>query len=266
MKRRLKTLEELLTLRPPFHRRKRRWNTRRKGMDTIKKLRPFVTRSNRERASTVIRLKNRLRLERHIYGGRFVGSSDILDSERPALYKQDAHVFFLGTDKRVFWNAYIVTARKAFWDEVGSMASARTRKLMPKEEKPWDIDDLFEPVSSNAWGQATAYRMREQNESYDELGGMIRREYEAKLEKEIIATEPPEIFESFTIDNGYEYGIGLNVVIDAELIDRETVERVIDRFLELSETDWRAESPVPRDKLPFITNMEALMTIPGDQR
>ena len=58
----------------------------------------------------------------------------------------------------------------------------------------------------------------------------------------------------------------LNVVIDAELIDKETVERVIDRFLELGETDWRAEPPVPRDKLPFITNMEALMTIPEDQR
>ena len=266
MKRRL-ALDELLNPRRPIRRRrKRKLSPHRKKMGGLWNLKPFVTRSNRERASAVIRLKNRLRLERHIYGGRFVGSSDILAPERPVLYKQDAHVFFLGTDKRVFWNAYIVTARKAFWDEVGSMASGRTRKLMPKEEKPWDIDDLFEPVSFNAWGQATAYRMREQNESYDELGGMTRREYEAKLEKEIIATEPPEIFESFAIDKGYEYGIGLNVVIDAELIDKETVERVIDRFLELGETDWRAEPPVPRDKLPFITNMEALMTIPEDQR
>lgn len=235
-------------------------------MGVIRKLRPFVTRSNRERASAVIRLKNRLRLQRHIYGGRFVGSLDILDPERPVLYKQDAHVFFLGTDKRVFWNAYIVTARKAFWDEVGSMASGRARQLMPKEEKAWDISDLFEPASFNAWGQATTYRMRERNDTYEAFGGLTRREYEAKLEKEIIAAEPPEIFESFTIDNGYEYGIGLNVVIDAELIDKETVERLIDRFLELGETAWRAESPVPRDRLPFETEMEALMTIPEDQR
>ena len=265
MTRRL-TLDDLLNPRRPFHRRKRGWNPRRKRMGVIRKLRPFVTRSNRERASAVIRLKNRLRLERHIYGGRFVGSSDILDPERPALYKQDAHVFFLGTDKRVLWNAYIVTARKAFWGEIGSMASDRARALMPKEEKPWDISDCFEPTSFNAWGQATTYRMCERNETYEVFGGLTLREYKAKLEKEIITNEPPEIFESFAIDRGYEYGIGLNMVIDVELIDRETVERVIDRFLELGETNWRADSPAPRDRLPFETEMDALMTISPDKR
>ncbi|CAK7049923.1 MAG: hypothetical protein DELT_00997 [Desulfovibrio sp.] len=266
MTRRLKTLEEILNPRRPLRRRKKGWNLRRKRMGVIRKLRPFVTSSNRKRASAVIKLKNKLRFQRHIFGGRFIGDSDIVKPDRPVLYQQEALAYFPGTDKRVLWNAHIVTARKAFWGEVGSMALDRTGALMPKDEKPWNIDDLFEPVSFNAWGQATAYRMLERDETYEELGGMSRREYEAKLEKEIIANEPPEIFESFAVDRSYEYGIGLHVVVDAELIDREVVERVIDLFLEGGETDWRAESPVPRHKLPFETEMKAMMTIPEDQR
>ena len=167
----------------PFHRRKRGWNPHRKRMGVIRKLRPFVTRSNRKRAGMVIRLKNRLQLERHIYGGRFVGSADIMDPARPDLYKQDAHVFFLGTDRRVFWNAYIVTARNAFWDAVGSLTSRRTNEKLPHEEKPWNIDDLFEPLAFNAWGQPTAFRMREQNGTYEALGGLTRKEYKSETRK-----------------------------------------------------------------------------------
>ncbi|SBW10971.1 conserved hypothetical protein [uncultured delta proteobacterium] len=266
MKNRLKTLEEILNPRRPFRRRRRGWNPRRKRMGVIRKLRPFVTRSNRKRASEVIKLRNKLRLRRHIYGGRFIGTSDLVDPERPILYKQEAQVFFPGTDKRVLWNVQIATARKAFWDEVGDMALKRTAAMLPREKGPFDIRDMFEPVSFNAWGQATSYTMRERNETYEELGGMTRREFEAQLEKKIIASEPPEIYESFSIDRGYEYGIGLHVVVDSEMIDRETVERVIDRFFAVGETDWRAESPVPRDRLPFETEMEALMTIPEEQR
>ena len=266
MTRRPKTLEEILYTRRPLRRRKKGWNLRRKRMGVIRKLRSFVTRSNRKRASAVIKLKNKLRFQRHIFGGRFIGDSDIINPDRPVLYRQEASAFFPGTDKRVLWNAHIITACKAFWDEVGSLAFDRVWGVTPKEEKERDIFDDFEPVSFNAWGQATAYRMRERNESHEAFGGLTRREYKAKLEKEIIANEPPEIYESFTTDDAYEYGIGLKVVVDAEQIDREIVELVIDRFLAVGETDWRAESPVPRDRLPFETEMDALMTIPEDQR
>lgn len=267
MTRRLKTLEEILNPRRPFRRRRRRrLSPHRRKMGGMWNLKPFVTRSNRERVSAVIKLRNKLRMRKHIFGGRFIGDSDIVNPDRPVLYQQEAFVYFPGTDKRVLWNAYIITARKAFWDKVGSMAFDRTRAMLPKEEKERDIFSDFEPVSFNAWGQATAYRLRERDESFEELGGMTQLEYEAKLEKEIIASEPPEIYESFSIDRGYEYGIGLKVVVDAEQINRETVEMVIDRFLAAGEADWRSEAAVPREKLPLETEMEALMTIPPDKR
>ena len=266
MTRRPKTLEEILHPRRPLRRRKRGWNPRRKKMGVIRKLRPFVTLSNRKRASAVIKLRNKIRMRRHIFGGRFIGDSDIVNPDRPVLYQQEGFAYFPGTDKRVLWNAHIITARKAFWDEVGSIAFDRVWAVTPKEEKERDIFEDFEPVSFNAWGQTTAYRMRERNETYEAFGGLTREEYKGKLEKEIVANESPEIFESFAIDRSYEYGIGLKVVVDAEQIDREIVELVIDRFLAVGETDWRAESPVPRNRLPFKTEMDALMTIPEDQR
>lgn len=264
---RSKTLDEILNPSRPLRRRKRGWNPRRKRMGVIKKLRPFVTRSNRERASAVIKLRNKIRMQRHIFGGRFIGDSDIVNPDRPVLYQQEAFAYFPGTDKRVLWNAHIITVRKAFWDEVGDMASKRAAALLPKRDAPFNIDDLFEPVTFNAWGQATAYRMREREEErYDVFGGMTEREYEAELEKEIIAAEPPEIYESFFIDDEYEYGIGLKVVVDVEQIDREIVETVIDRFFTVGERDWRAETPVARERLPFEREWDALMTIPENQR
>lgn len=267
MTHRPKTLEESLNPRRLYRRRKRGWNPRRKRMGVIRKLRPFVTRSNRKRASAVVKLRNKIRLQRHIFGGRFIGDSDIVNPNRPVLYQQECFAYFPGTDKRVLWNAHIITARKAFWDEVEDIASKRTAALRPQKEEPFNIDELFEPMTFNAWGQATTYRMRErEEETHESFGGMTEREYSAKLEKEIIVNEPPEIYESFAVDRSYEYGIGLKVVVDAEQIDREIVELVIDRFLAIGETDWRTESPVQREKLPFETKMEAMMTIPEDQR
>ena len=196
----------------------------------------------------MIKLRNKIRMRRHIFGGRFIGDSDIANPDRPVLYQQEAFAYFPGTDKRVLWNAHIITARKAFWDEVGGLAFDRVWAVTPKEEKERDIFEDFEPVSFNAWGQATAYRIRERNEVHDAFSGLTREEYKARLEKEIIANEPPEIYESFSTDDEYEYGIGLKVVVDAEQIDREIVELVIDRFLAAGGTDWRAEFPVPREE------------------
>ena len=267
MTRPLKTLEEILNPRRPLRcRRRRRLSPHRRKMGGMWNLKPFVTRSNKERAGAVIKLRNKLRMHKHLFGGRFIGDPDIVNPDRPVLYQQEALVYFPGTDKRVLWNAYIITARKAFWDEVGSMAFDRVWAMLPKEEKEQDIFSDFEPVSFNAWGQATEYRLREEDESYEELEGMTREEYKARLEKEIVTNEPPEIYESFAIDKSYEYGIGLKVVVDAEQIDRETVEMIIDRFLAVGETDWRSETAVPREKLPFETEMEAMMTIPPDKR
>jgi hypothetical protein len=71
------------------------------------------------------------------------------------------------------------------------------------------------------------------------------------LTEEIVKHEPPKVFESFTTDHSYRYGIGLNVVIHAEEINRATIEKAIYRFRTIGETDWQAAEPVPRNELPY---------------
>lgn len=69
--------------------------------------------------------------------------------------------------------------------------------------------------------------------------------------------EPPVIHESFTIEPGYRYGIGLYAVVQADEINRE----VIERFREAGEKDWQSEHPVSLELLPVETQEEALSKI-----
>lgn len=250
----------------PYRQRTFKFSSRRKRMGVLKKIRPFMTRSPRVRANEVVRLRNLLRMTSSLFGGRFTGNPSIVDPERPLLYQQDAEVYFLGTDKRVLWSAYIRTAREEFWNETGERAKARVSAMLSKEEQRQRSSLRFQPIEYNAWGQPTSFILMEHEERYPQFGDLTYNQYREQVEKEIITSGPPEIYESFTIDEKYEYGIGLFAVVDAESISRETIEQVIDRFLENGETDWRSETPVPRSKLPFETEMETMKTIPLEKR
>lgn len=66
------------------------------------------------------------------------------------------------------------------------------------------------------------------------------------------------IHESFQDDRHYVYGIGLDIVLDVGAIDQKAIEMAIDRILAVGETDWESPDPVLRDRLPTVTQMEAL--------
>jgi hypothetical protein len=53
------------------------------------------------------------------------------------------------------------------------------------------------------------------------------------LKAEIVRNEPPTVFESFSLDRSYAYGIGLCIVLDAEVVDRTAI-------------------PVPQVRLPGV--------------
>ena len=96
------------------------------------------------------------------------------------------------------------------------------------------------------------YRMVLKPETvYDKFHGLTDPDYQDKLSEEIIKNEPPKVFESFSTDRSYRYGIGLNVVIHVEAINRATIQEAIHRFRTIGETDWRSAEPVPRNELPY---------------
>ena len=110
---------------PSRRRRCRKLSPIRKRRGGMWNLRPFVTLSPRKRANAVVRLRNKIRMQNPLLGRRFCGGIDLVDPDRPWQYQQDAQVYFCGTDKRVYWNAYISTARKNFWEKVSEAATDR---------------------------------------------------------------------------------------------------------------------------------------------
>lgn len=251
---------------PSKHRRRRKLSPLRKKRGGMWNLRPFVTLSLRKRANAVVRLKNKIRMRKSVFGGRFFGGADLIDPDRPWQYQQDTQVYFCGTDKRVYWNAYIFTARKDFWAKVSEAAFDRARAMLSDEDREREFMSNFSPAKHDAWGYPTSFTLEKKEYTYPQFGGLSYGAYKDKLEMEIITSDPPEVYESFRIDREFEDGMGLYVVVDATHIDREVVERVIDRFFEVGETDWRADSPISLDKLPYETEMEFLMTIPPEKR
>lgn len=251
---------------PSRYRRRRKLSPLRKKRGRLWNLRPFVTLSPRKRANAVVRLRNRIRMQNPLLGRRFWGGAEFIEPGRPWQYNQETQVYFCGTGRRVYWNAYIYTARKKFWEKVSELAREKARAMLSKEEQKQEFTITSVPIKYDTWGYPTLFEWVEKTYTYPQFGGLTYGEYEAKIEAEIIADEPPEVYESFKIDQQFEAGIGLYVVIDADCLTREVVERVIDRFFALGEADWQSDTPIPRDRLPHETEMEFLMTVPPEKR
>ena len=50
-------------------------------------------------------------------------------------------------------------------------------------------------------------------------------------------------------------------MLDVDVINQASIEAAIDRFIAVGETDWVSPEPVPRDRLPVVSEHEALATI-----
>lgn len=86
-----------------------------------RRCRPFVTLPRHRRSDAVIRLKNRLRRDASVYGGRFASWHALPD---PDSYCQWFDFHFPRSDRFTFWNAAMITARQDFLDAVCRQASA----------------------------------------------------------------------------------------------------------------------------------------------
>jgi hypothetical protein len=52
-------------------------------------------------------------------------------------------------------------------------------------------------------------------------------------------------------------------VLDVDVIDRTAIEQAITQFREIGETDWQSANPVARERLPVLSEKEALAAIMG---
>ncbi len=203
----------------------------------------------RKQRDNFIKLRQKIRNQASTYGGHFISPHVLDEPERPALYNQWADIYFLGSDGLTIWNATIVTVIAEFWDVVEEMVFTRVWEMLTPEEQSTEAEIRLKPV----WykGKRMFEWVDKQKLTYEKFCGLTKNEYQEKLAEEIIQHEPPEIFESFVTDRSYHYGIGLNIVINVDEINRSSIEEAIRRFREVGETDWKATEPVPRRELPM---------------
>ena len=210
---------------------------------------PHSRLSRRKQRDVFIRLRQKIRNEAADYGGQFTSHLVLDEPDRPAIFNQLADIYFLGSDGLTIWNASIVTAVLEFWNSCEEMAHERAWEMLTPEEQSAEADMKFEPIVHKG---RRMYRLLLKPETvYDKFQGLTYREYQDKLSEEIIKNEPPKVFESFSTDRSYRYGIGLHVVIHSEEINRATIEETIHHFRTIGEKDWRSAEPVPRNELPY---------------
>lgn len=227
-----------------------------------KKHRAFITLPRHKRSDEVIRLKGRMKRTSAEYGGLFTSHLVLDEPGMPDLYNQWFDFYFPGQDRFTLWNAQIVTARKAFWEAVNDLAYQRTTDMLTPEELAAEPTMEFEPAEFSKTGKVLTYKLVEQNKpQYEKFGGLTFFEQWEKLESEIVQKTPPTICESFRLDRSYAYGIGLSIVLDVDVINRMAIEQAIIKFREIGEIDWQAANPVPRERLPFVSEKEALAAI-----
>ncbi|MES2298031.1 MAG: hypothetical protein V4582_13385 [Pseudomonadota bacterium] len=203
-----------------------------------------------------------MRREAAEYGGRFSSHLVLDESGRPELYKQWFDFCFPGTDRFTIWNASVVTARLAFWDEANDIAYRRTAAMLTREELEEDSRIEFLPAERSSTGKILTYQWADrERKRFPQFGGLTFHEQWQKVEAQIVRDEAPAIHESFKLDRSCAYGIGLHIVLDVDAIDRTSIDVAIDRFLAVGESDWEAPRPVPRDRLPEVSEREALATL-----
>jgi hypothetical protein len=224
---------------------------------------PFSSLSRHKQRDEYIRLRTKIARTRRKIDQEFTNDLGLDEPGRPAFYNQWSQFYFLGLDGHTIWNTYLYTASHKYWGEISSLAHNEADRLNPRDtDRPKGIKHLFIPVY-DASGRKLHYTMRKEepvaafrNKTRHEF----MREYEAKLIHEDTGSTAP-IFEELDIVRNYEYGIGIQAIVDAPSITHEVIAALVAKFRAGGEKAWRSEHPVPHDHLPKDTfiNLATLM-------
>lgn len=206
-----------------------------------KKRSPFISLPRHKRNDVFIKMKGEIKREAGQYGGMFTSPSAMDESHQSSW----CDFYFLGLNKFTIWNATIITAKCALQDAVHDLAYQQTVAMMTAEELEEECRMEFVPADRSKTGKILTYQMLEREQKrYDQFEGLTFFEQIDKLEAQILAECPPPVYESFETDLSYGYGIGLNIVLNVETINRKAIEQAIMKFRELGEKDWQAVTPV----------------------
>ena len=218
---------------------------------------PFTSLSRHKQRDVFIKLRGRIHRTKSQYGPTFTSHQALNESGRQAVFNDWFQFYFLGLDGHTIWNTYLYTAGHAYWDEISSLAHDEADRLNPRDLSiTWSIKDWLIPVYDSA-GRKIHSVMRE-SKPVAALGGLTRLEFLADCASRFIKEDTGstvQVFEGFEIQRDYEYGIGIQAVMDVPEINREAIESMIAKFRAMGERSWKSDVPVSRDRLPRDTQL-----------
>lgn len=216
-----------------------------RSMLSRKKFIPFSKLSRYKRWDLYVRLRNKIKQTAQDYGQNFTSRLVLNEPGRPSIFNQWFDFYFLGLDGVTIWNTVLYTANNAYWDAIRDLAFEESYRRSPKIEEDVGLDTLFIPVYDTVTGKKLHYVMRKP-EIEPALDNRTRsqfvKDYGSKLIHEDSGDTAP-VFESFTIDASYRYGIGLVAIVDAPEINAETIESMIEKFRSIGEQNWKKSYP-----------------------
>lgn len=190
-----------------------------------KKHKTFTSLSRRQRRSKTQQAKNLIHRERERCGGVFFDDCDMEYASTSGTWNW-SDVIFLGAKPDTFWNAEIVTASLAFDDAVETLAFEKVPT--PSGAIIDDCGDLM-----------AAWRLPQ-----PQFDGLTWSQHVDKLKKEIVRDNPPAVYCGYRILPSYRSGIGLRIVVDADVLSRDIIEAAIADFLAKGEVNWVSPEPV----------------------
>jgi hypothetical protein len=219
---------------------------------------PFTSLSRHKQRDVFIKLRGQIHRTKGKYGSTFTSHQVLNEPGRQAVFNDWVQFYFLGLDGHTIWNTYLYTAGHAYWDKISSLAQDEADRLNPIDNSiAWSIKDWLIPVYDSA-GRKIHSVIRE-SKPVAALGGLTRREFlddcAARLIKEDTGSTV-QVFEEFEIQRNYEYGIGIQAVMDIPEINREAIETMIAKFRAMGEQSWKSDVPVSRDRLPRDTQLK----------
>lgn len=196
---------------------------------------PFTFLSHRKRRAKTLQVKTLINRERESWGGLFYDECDraIAVASGDWLWSD---IVFLGHDPAVFWNAEIITTNFAFSDAVEE--TAFNEAMLRLEAAGEQRVEPFDYSHRTTIGHILTPRAEQ---TYSIFNGLTFNDFIAKRAQEIARDAPPAVYCGYCILPGFTFGIGLGMIVEANLLSQTLIEATIQDFLTHGERNGVSE-------------------------
>lgn len=207
-----------------------------------RKYKVFTTLSRNLRRKKTFKVKNLIRYDKLPCSKMFYTDTDVPLSLEIGNWCW-CDITFLGQDPATYWNATIYTANTKFADLLEDAAFKESWNMLSEEERR--LDTRFETTPNyNAEGKVISHTwVSKPRMKFEQFGGLTMNEHTDKRTVEIARDNPPAVHRGYRVLQGYRSGIGLEMIIDAEELTVEIIEKAIADFRAHGEKTWFNPEP-----------------------